>query len=65
MIFGKTSLNAVLHWFLGGSTQWLSTPSAGEPVFRVLDTLVVWHETLAELGLESSVPKAFLAINFR
>src|SRR5260221_289757 len=34
----EPSLNAVLHWFLGGSTQWLSTGSAGEPVFRVLDT---------------------------
>jgi hypothetical protein len=29
--WGETSLNAVLHWFLGGSTQWLSTRSAGEP----------------------------------
>jgi predicted helicase len=28
---GETSLNAVLHWFLGRSTQWLSTGSAGEP----------------------------------
>lgn len=28
---GETSLNAVLHWSLGGSTQWLSTGSAGEP----------------------------------
>ena len=30
---GKTSLNATLRWFLGGSTQWLSTGSAGEPTF--------------------------------
>src|SRR5258707_299753 len=29
---GEASLNAVLHWFLGGSTQWLSTTSAGEPL---------------------------------
>jgi hypothetical protein len=29
----ETSLNAVLHWFLGGSTQWLSTESAEEPKF--------------------------------
>ena len=27
----ETSLTAVLHWFLDGSTQWLSTGSAGEP----------------------------------
>jgi len=36
---GEASLNAVLHWFLGGSTQWLSTGSAGEPYKRVLDIL--------------------------
>ena len=36
----ETSLNAVLHWFLGGSTQWLSTTNAEEPGFRVLDMLV-------------------------
>ncbi len=35
----ETSLNAVLHWFLGGSTQWLSTESAEEPIFQVLDNL--------------------------
>ena len=29
----ETSLNAVLHWFLGGSTQWLSTESAEEPKY--------------------------------
>ena len=34
---GETYLNAVLHWFLGESTQWLSTGSAGEPLNRVLD----------------------------
>ncbi len=28
---GETSLNAFLHWFLGESTQWLSTGSAAEP----------------------------------
>jgi hypothetical protein len=31
---GKTCLNAALRWFLGGSTQWLSTVSAGEPQIR-------------------------------
>src|SRR2546425_1488205 len=33
MIWGETSLNAVLDWFLGGSTQWLSAGSAEEPIF--------------------------------
>jgi len=33
---GETSLNTVLHWFLGGSTQWLSTANAGEPEFCVM-----------------------------
>ena len=28
---GKTCLNAALRWFLGGSTQWLSTGNAEEP----------------------------------
>src|SRR5216683_3414489 len=32
---GKLSLNALLHWFLGGSTQWLSTGSAEEPIVCV------------------------------
>ena len=27
----KTSLNAAVHWFLCGSTQWQSTQSAEEP----------------------------------
>ncbi len=27
----KTLPNAVLHWLLGGSIQWLSTTNAGEP----------------------------------
>ena len=31
--WGETSLNAVLHWFLGESTQWLGTGSAEEPDF--------------------------------
>jgi hypothetical protein len=35
---GKPSLNAVLSWFLGGSTQWLSTGSAGEPINWGLDS---------------------------
>jgi hypothetical protein len=37
--WGKTSLNAVLHWFLGRSTQWLSTGSAGERAFGIHYTL--------------------------
>jgi hypothetical protein len=38
---GETSLNAVLHWFLGGSTRWLSTGSAGDPRKRFFPTLVL------------------------
>src|SRR5207253_1638843 len=32
---GELSLNAVLHWFLGGSIEWPSTQSAEEPEFCV------------------------------
>ena len=32
----ETSLNAVLHWFLGGSTQLLSTGSAEEPTLGMV-----------------------------
>jgi hypothetical protein len=31
----ETSLNADLHWFHGGSAQWMSTGNAEEPQIRV------------------------------
>jgi hypothetical protein len=33
---GETSLDAVLHWLLGGSTQWLSTGNAEEPTLGMV-----------------------------
>lgn len=36
---GETFLNAVQHWFLGGSTQWLSMGSAEEPKFGMASVL--------------------------
>jgi hypothetical protein len=30
----ETSLNADLHWFHGGSAQWMSTGSAEDPLNR-------------------------------
>jgi len=54
---GEASLNAVLHWFLGGSTQWLSTTNAGEPMFQVLDIMVD-----VELGLRIAIRHLFSII---
>ena|SRR5438034_11514849 len=44
---GKTSLKAILHWFLGGSTQWLSMGNAEEPVSWCHHTFggTIWQYT--------------------
>ena len=60
---GEASLNAVLHWFLGGSRQWLSTGSAGEPFYRVLDN--IQNENCYQVQRSSGCRSGFIDLETR